>query len=308
MTGAHRLAGRLRFGTRPRRNHRLAAPMTASIPGGEDPELDTLAALLRDRRLLVLTGAGASTDCGIPDYRGADGAWKRRQPVHYQTFVGNIGARRRYWARSLIGWPRIAGATPGPAHHALARLEHAGRLHCLITQNVDGLHGRAGSRALIDLHGCLDRLECLDCGRWLNRHRFQEDLLRLNPGWQDLGVEFAPDGDADLEDLDFTAFEVPDCPDCGGMLKPAVTFFGENVPRPRVAEAFARLEEAEALLVIGSSLMVLSGYRFVRAAHAAGKPVAAINLGRTRGDAEFVLKLERPCGEALAELVRRLLV
>lgn len=298
----------LRLGTRPRKNHRLPVPMTAPILGDEDPELDALAALVRDRHLLVLTGAGTSTECGIPDYRGADGAWQRRQPVHYQAFVGDIGVRRSYWARSLIGWPRIAGAAPGPAHHALARLEHAGGLHCLITQNVDGLHGRAGSRALIDLHGCLDRVECLDCGRWLNRNRFQEDLLHLNAGWQDLGAEFAPDGDADLEDLDFTTFEVPGCRDCGGTLKPAVTFFGENVPRPRVAEAFARLEEAEVLLVIGSSLMVLSGYRFVRAARAAGKPVAAINLGRTRADAEFTLKLERPCGKALVGLVQRLMI
>ena len=282
--------------------------MTGSIPGNDDPELDTLTALLRGRRLLVLTGAGTSTECGIPDYRGADGAWKRRQPVRYQAFVDDIAARKRYWARSLLGWPRIAGAVPGPAHHALARLERAGGLHCLITQNVDGLHGRAGSQALIDLHGCLDRVDCLGCGRWLNRDRFQEDLLRRNAGWQNLGAEFAPDGDADLEDIDVTTFEVPDCPDCGGVLKPAVTFFGENVPRPRVVEAFTRLEEAEILLVVGSSLTVLSGYRFVRAANAAGKPVAAINLGRTRGDADFALKLERPCGDALAGLVQRLLL
>lgn len=282
--------------------------MTGSIPGNDDPELDTLTALLRGRRLLVLTGAGTSTECGIPDYRGADGAWKRRQPVRYQAFVGDIAARKRYWARSLLGWPRIAGAVPGPAHHALARLERAGGLHCLITQNVDGLHGRAGSQALIDLHGCLDRVDCLGCGRWLNRDRFQEDLLRRNAGWQNLRAEFAPDGDADLEDIGVTTFEVPDCPDCGGVLKPAVTFFGENVPRPRVVEAFTRLEEAEILLVVGSSLTVLSGYRFVRAANAAGKPVAAINLGRTRGDADFALKLERPCGDALAGLVQRLLL
>ncbi len=167
---------------------------------------------------------------------------------------------------------------------------------------------RAGSRALIGLHGRLDRVECLGCGRWLNRAQFQGDLLRLNAGWQDLVTEFAPDGDADLDALDFTTLEIPDSRDCGGTLKPAVTFFGENVPRPRVAEAFARLEEAEALLVVGSSLMVLSGYRFVRAARVAGKPVAAINLGRTRADAEFTLKLERPCGKALVGLVHRLMI
>lgn len=254
-------------------------------------------------RLLVLTGAGCSTGSGIPDYRAADGSWKRQPPVQYGDFVGSERVRRRYWARSLLGWPRLRDAEPNGAHRALAALEQGGWLHHLVTQNVDGLHQRAGQRRVIDLHGRLDTVECLDCGRTLPREDMQAELSVLNPGLSALAAATAPDGDADLGDVDYDSFRVPACHGCGGLLKPAVVFFGEQVPKPRVEAALARLAEADALLVVGSSLMVWSGYRFVRAARAAGQPVAAINLGRTRADAELDLKIEAPCAEALAQLL-----
>lgn len=257
----------------------------------------------RHCRLLVLTGAGCSTGSGIPDYRAADGSWKRQPPVQYQDFVRSAGVHRRYWARSLLGWPRIRDARPNATHQALATLERQGRLHWLLTQNVDGLHQRAGSERVIDLHGRLDTVVCLDCGRSVGRDVVQEELERTNPLWAELAVTVAPDGDADPGDVDYDDFRPPVCAGCGGMLKPDVVFFGEQVPKRTVADAFDRLEEADALLVVGSSLMVWSGYRFVRAARAAGKPVAAVNLGRTRADAELDLKVEVACDRALTALL-----
>lgn len=254
----------------------------------------------RHPRLFVLTGAGCSTESGIPDYRDSNGDWKRPSPVTYQAFTGEDATRRRYWARSLIGWPTMANARPGAAHQALARLETAGRVGLLLTQNVDGLHNAAGSRQTIDLHGRIDTVRCLACEARTPRAEFQAALRERNPRWAELEARAAPDGDADLDGLDFSAFDVPDCPHCGGMLKPDVVFFGESVPKERVAASFAALEEADAVLVAGSSLMVYSGYRFVQAAAAAGKPVAAVNLGRTRADELLTLKVERPVGEALS--------
>ncbi len=272
--------------------------------GGADEELAALFA--RGCRALVLTGAGCSTDSGIPDYRDADGQWKRTQPITYQTFTGSTVARQRYWARSLVGWRRMHGAQPSGSHHALARLENAGHVHWLVTQNVDGLHQRAGSRQVTDLHGRLDIVECLGCHNTLPRTEFQDALDRLNPGWRSLSAATAPDGDADLDGIDFTAFRVPACTRCGGMLKPGVVFFGESVPRDRVSLAREKLREADLLLVVGSSLMVWSGYRFVRAAREWDMPVAAINLGRTRADDELSLKISAPCGETLTRLCQRL--
>ncbi len=270
-------------------------------------DLDALTDFLAPRRrLFVLTGAGCSTESGIPDYRDADGEWKHRQPMQYKEFVGSHEARQRYWSRSLVGWRRIAGAEPNPAHEALARLEEAGRLRCLVTQNVDRLHHKAGSRRLIDLHGRLDRVECLDCHALFRRDAFQEELEHLNPGWGDSPAEIKPDGDADLPGTDARTFLVPDCPSCGGVLKPAVVFFGENVPRRRVARAFTALGEADGVLVAGSSLMVFSGYRFARAAAERGVPLALLNLGRTRADGEATLKVEGRCGDMLPRLVERL--
>jgi NAD-dependent SIR2 family protein deacetylase len=259
--------------------------------------------LRRHERLFVLTGAGCSTRSGIPDYRDADGSWKRGQPMTFQAFTGTEAARQRYWARSLAGWPRIAAARPNRAHAALARLEARGAVELLLTQNVDGLHQAAGSRRVVELHGGLDRVRCLGCGRTTGRAAMQAELVRLNPGWSGLAAAAAPDGDSELEGRDTGGFVVPPCPACGGVLKPDVVFFGENVPKDRVEDAFAALGRADALLVIGSSLTVYSGFRFAAAAAAAGKPIAAVNLGRTRADHLLALKAEAECGEALSFLL-----
>jgi len=250
-------------------------------------------------RLFVLTGAGISTASGIPDYRDLDGGWKRRPPVTYQAFVADAATRARYWARSLIGWRRFGSARPNQAHAALARLENDGRIEALVTQNVDGLHQRAGSRAVIDLHGRLDEVRCLQCERRIPREAFQRELEARNPAWRELDALAAPDGDADLDGMDFTSFDVPACTACGGMLKPDVVFFGENVPRERVEKAWAHLAASDAMLVVGSSLMVYSGFRFAREAARSGKPIAAINRGRTRADDLFALKVEGDCAEVL---------
>jgi NAD-dependent SIR2 family protein deacetylase len=257
-------------------------------------------------RLLVLTGAGVSTASGIPDYRDAEGQWKRQPPLSHQEFLRSDSARRRYWARSLIGWPRIAAARPNAAHRALAHLERAGHLHTLLTQNVDGLHQRAGNRAVIELHGSLDRVLCLDCGEALPRAAVQRMLEVQNPAFLSLPARLAPDGDADVALADLEDFRVPECPRCGGLLKPDVVFFGAGVPPARVDAALQALTSADALLVVGSSLMVYSGYRFCLAAREMGKPIAAINLGRTRADELLQLKIVAPCAVALAEVARAL--
>ena len=271
-------------------------------------DLDQLGEFLAPfRQLFVLTGAGCSTESGIPDYRDADGSWKHKQPMRYQEFVGSSAARRRYWSRSLVGWKRIAEAQPNGAHQALARLESAQRVRCLVTQNVDRLHSKAGSRGVIDLHGRLDRVECLDCRSGYRREAFQGELERLNPDWSELATAtIRPDGDAELGDRNEEEFQVPACPRCAGVLKPGVVFFGESVPRRRVERAYEALESADAVLVAGSSLMVYSGYRFVRRAIELGRPVVALNLGRTRADDEVSLKISARCGEILPPLVDRL--
>ena len=257
----------------------------------------------RRRRLFVLTGAGCSVNSGIPDYRDADGAWKRSPPVTFQAFMAQEATRRRYWARSLIGWRRIGRARPNAAHRALARLEAMGKSEILLTQNVDRLHQAAGSEAVIDLHGRIDHVRCMDCDRVSPRDQLQEDLERLNPEWLAHEAVVAPDGDADLDGVDFSTFAAPTCRHCGGLLKPDVVFFGENVPRPRVEAALRHLGDADAMLIVGSSLMVYSGFRFVEAAARAGKPIAAVNLGRTRADHLLALKSEQPCDAALAFLL-----
>ena len=273
---------------------------------GKNRAMDNMAPLLafanRHPRLLVLTGAGCSTEAGIPDYRDANGEWKRVAPMRFQLFVGDTLARKRYWARSMVGWRTMARAQPTTAHHALARLESAGQVSLLVTQNVDGLHGAAGSKNVVDLHGRIDTVCCLGCGQRSPRRELQQDLLRRNPQWAERDANVAPDGDADLEHQDFSSFDVPDCPACGGMLKPDVVFFGENVPRERVVATRAALAVSDALLVAGSSLMVYSGYRFVEDAVASGKPVVVVNRGRTRADAVLTLKLELDVGTALMAL------
>ena len=256
----------------------------------------------RHRRLFVLTGAGCSTDSGIADYRDANGSWKRSPPVSLQAFMSSAAVRQRYWARSFAGWHRFRRAGPNEAHAALARLEQQGRLKLLVTQNVDGLHQAAGSMQVIDLHGRLDRVRCMDCEGLVSREELQTELLQRNAAWTTLQGRPAPDGDTDLEGLPFGEFEVPSCSRCGGVLKPDVVFFGESVPRTRVDAAMQQLENADAVLVVGSSLMLYSGYRFVHAAAQSGKPIAAVNLGRTRADALLTLKVTEPCAQALAAL------
>ncbi|MBS0468451.1 MAG: NAD-dependent protein deacetylase [Proteobacteria bacterium] len=275
--------------------------LKASPPAWTDAALQALQSFVRRHpRLFVITGAGCSTAAGIPDYRDVDGNWKRPQPVTYQAFMGDMATRRRYWARSLVGWPVMAHARPGAAHRALAALEGAGRIELLVTQNVDGLHQAAGSRQVVDLHGRVDEVRCMHCETRSPRAALQAELLRRNPAWAELQAAAAPDGDADLEGRDFSGFEVPACAHCGnGPLKPDVVFFGENVPRGRVDAAHAALERADAVLVAGSSLMVYSGYRFVQAAVQRGLPVAAVNQGRTRADAVLALKVEQDVGQAL---------
>lgn len=262
----------------------------------------------RCQRLVVLTGAGCSTGSGIPDYRGADGSWKQKPPMTFGQFVRSASARRRYWARSVAGWPRVADAEPNAAHRALARLEDAGHVRHLITQNVDRLHQKAGSKRVIDLHGRLDVVVCLGCRRTLPRASFQRQLLERNPGWESAAAVHSPyaDGDAKVAGADCEGFDVPPCMACSGIFKPDVVFFGENVPRARLNEAFAHLDAADGLLVVGSSLMIWSGYRFVRTALAGGRPVAAVNLGRTRADDHLSVKLQARCEDVLPRLAELL--
>ncbi len=274
-----------------------AAPPPASPPLGRADDLRAF--VERHRRVFVLTGAGCSTDSGIPDYRDSTGTWKRRKPVEFSPFMREPLMRSRYWARSLIGWRSFGIALPNPAHHALTRLEASGRIGLLVTQNVDGLHQAAGSRRVIDLHGRLDRVTCMSCRHSSRRSDWQDLLEDLNRGWAGLDAPTGPDGDADLNGVDFSRFTVPDCPRCGGIVKPDVVFFGESVPPWRHTQATAALATSDAMLVVGSSLMVHSGYRYALAAWRLGKPVAAVNLGRTRADHLLTLKVEAPVGASL---------
>lgn len=253
-------------------------------------------------RLFVLTGAGVSTGSGIPGYRDRAGQWQRKQPVTHQDFLGSEAVRQRYWARSMIGFAVMAGALPNAAHRALAQLEQTGRIAQLVTQNVDGLHQRAGSRRVTELHGSIHQVVCMGCGAAEPRAAVQARLVAANPAFLGLLAATAPDGDADLEAADFDAFRPPACLSCGGLLKPDVVFYGASVPRVRADAAMAALMRADAVLVAGSSLMVYSGYRFCQRAHAAGKPLAAINFGHTRADALLQIKLETDCGAMLGAL------
>ena len=267
---------------------------------------DALAALVsRSQSLLVLTGAGISTASGIPGYRDAEGNWQRKPPVTHQDFMSSASVRRRYWARSMLGWPMMRGARPNRAHAVLAALEQQGRVAQLVTQNVDGLHAAAGSTRVIELHGRLHAVRCTRCGALSTRAAMQARLESANPAFLGGDANMAPDGDADLEAV-FEAFDVPQCPACDGVLKPDVVFYGDSVPKPRADAAMAATRDADALLVVGSTLMVRSSYRLCEAAHAAGKPIAAINLGRTRADPLLSLKLETDCGSALTALAASL--
>lgn len=254
-------------------------------------------------RLTILSGAGCSTASGIPDYRDDLGQWKHRQPMQFSDFVESAAKRRRYWAQSFAGWSRIADAKPNRAHVAIARLEQLGFVTCVITQNVDDLHKTAGSQRVIDLHGILRRIRCLQCDATVSRTNYQQELRHKNPHWDAKISAVAPDGDAKLSRQDFESFNVPDCTRCGGILKPDVVFFGEPVPGDRVTDAQRFLQRSDALLVVGSSLMVFSGYRFARSACANGKPIAILNRGTTRADDLATCKMTGDCADVLAQTV-----
>lgn len=268
--------------------------------------LGAVADLIERRRVLTLTGAGISTESGIPDYRGPDGK-RRVTPMQYAEFVRSSQARQRYWARSYVGWQRFNLARPNTGHEAVAALQRAGALGPVITQNVDGLHQSAGASDVTELHGALARVVCLTCGDRSSRWDLDERMRLTNPTFEVTSNEIRPDGDIALNELDVADFVVPRCLVCGqDTLKPDVVFFGESVPKPLVEHCFRLTEEAEVLLVLGSSLKVMSGYRFVRRAAARGIPVVIITRGATRGDGEATLQLDAPLGPTLTELVRLL--
>jgi len=256
-----------------------------------------VAALLRSGTWTALTGAGMSTDSGIPDYRGPGAP--DRAPMTYQEFVSGPRPQQRYWARSFLGWSRMHDALPNPGHHALARLEAAGSCLGVVTQNVDGLHEQAGSGRLVALHGRISEVVCLGCGDRLSRAVLQREMAQLNPDWlaRHASAPARPDGDVDLDETG--DFVVPGCDGCDGVLKPDVVFFGENVPKERVARSYAMVEAADALVVLGSSLTVMSGFRFVRHAAKRGMPVVIVNRGRTRGDDLATYKLDHGTSEFL---------
>ncbi len=256
---------------------------------------------------LILSGAGLSTESGIPDYRGPTGLARRATPMTYQTFTGSAAARRRYWARSYLGWRHIARAVPNDGHLAVAELSRRGLLTGVITQNVDGLHQAAGASQVTELHGTLHRVRCLACGQRTSRTELDRRLAAANPGWDaQAATSVNPDGDAVLDDDAVESFRVVDCQDCQGVLKPDVVFFGENVPGPRAQACYALVEGSSALVVLGSSLTVMSGFRYVRHAASCGLPVVIVNQGATRGDPYATATLDAPLGPALSALVHRL--
>ncbi len=288
---------------------RGSCPVRSSVP--DSPVVAVrLAQLVGQGGVAVLSGAGLSTESGIPDYRGPSGATLRRHvPMTYQAFVGDPVARRRYWARSHLGWHTIAEAVPNAGHRAVAELERLGLVRGTITQNVDGLHTAAGSQTVVDLHGRLDRVRCLDCQTLSTRAELVERLTAANRAWRTtittaLVAAVNPDGDVDVSDDQLDAFVVVSCTNCGGVLKPDVVYFGETVPAERVTAAYALVADASLLLVLGSSLTVFSGRRFVARAAADGIPVAIVNEGPTRGDDVAVVRLSAPLGETLTEVVR----
>lgn len=270
--------------------------------------LDTLCGMLGRGNVTVLSGAGLSTESGIPDYRGETGVRRRHSPMSYQEFTGGSDARRRYWARSYVGWRLISSAHPNDGHRAVADLQRLGLLRGVITQNVDGLHQSAGATGVVELHGTLDAVLCLDCGDRSSRARLDARMLAANPGFAErVRVDKAhPDGDVPLAESDVERFVVIDCSRCGGALKPDVVYFGETVPRARVDASYDRIEHCDLLLVLGSSLAVMSGFRFVLRAGKLGIPVAIVNLGPSRGDERADVRVDAPLGLVLPDVVRRL--
>lgn len=268
--------------------------------------IDQLLEHMAGRRFLVLTGAGISTPSGIPDYRDSEGVRRGRQPMMYQEFLAKPEARRRYWARAMLGWPRVRQARPNVAHEALAMLQAHQRISGLITQNVDTLHDQAGSHDVIELHGSLHRVVCLDCEQRSERQQIQLLMQAQNPYLAGVDAVQAPDGDTLLDAAFEARFQVPRCPHCDGeRLKPDVVFFGENVAAVTATRAMQAVEQADGLLVVGSSLMAWSAFRLCRAIKEQGKPLLAINRGKTRADELLDLKLEEPCEQLLPLLTQR---
>ncbi|WP_374209418.1 NAD-dependent protein deacetylase [Klenkia sp. PcliD-1-E] len=281
----------------------VTAPLTVV------PDLDDLARLVGNGNAVVLSGAGLSTDSGIPDYRGATGSLRRHTPMTWQTFTRDPRGRHRYWARSFVGWRQIAGARPNAGHRAVAALQDAGLVGGIITQNVDGLHQAGGATDVLELHGGLDRTVCLQCGDVAPRAELDLRLREVNPGFRPEPVddEVNPDGDVELPEEALDGFVMVDCLACGGgPLKPDVVFFGETVPPDRVAAAYAAVCSARSLVVLGSSLTVMSGYRFVLRAEKEGIPVAIVNCGPTRGDDKADVRVDAPLGSVLPALADRL--
>ena len=275
----------------------------------EDPDavdnaaLAAIADLVRVGDVLVLSGAGLSTESGIPDYRGPTGVLRKALPMTYGTFTRDPLARRRYWARSQLGWRHLMAARPNVGHRAVAELEALGALTGIVTQNVDGLHQAGGARSVVELHGSVDRVVCLRCAERTPRATLAERIDEANPGWDARAAAINPDGDVSLAEADLETFRIVDCLRCAGMLKPDVVFFGENVPPATVEHCFRLVERSRSMLVLGSSLTVMSGLRFVRRAAALGKPVAVVNRGVTRGDELATAKVDLPLGQALRNLV-----
>jgi NAD-dependent SIR2 family protein deacetylase len=289
---------------------RTRPTLTWTATGGPWPRttsLDEVEQVVAAGQVVVLSGAGLSTESGIPDYRGVAGTLRRHTPMTYGEFVDSVRARRRYWARSHLGWRTIARAAPNAGHLAVSALRARGYLSGVITQNVDGLHRAAGTPDAVELHGSLDRVICLGCRRTSPREDLDRRLRAANPHFGGEATRINPDGDVELAEDAVRGFTLVDCAGCGSdALKPDVVFFGENVPPARVRECYRLVDDAAALLVLGSSLTVMSGLRFVRHAAEAGKPVLIVNKGETRGDVHATVRVDLPLGEALTELVTRL--
>ena len=278
--------------------------MLALEPGATD--VGAVADVVAGGEVVVLSGAGISTESGIPDYRGETGSLRTHTPMTYGDFAASESGRQRYWARSHLGWRTIARAEPNAGHRAVAALQARGYLSGVITQNVDGLHQAAGARDVIELHGNLDRVVCLSCGTTSAREALDRRLRAANPEFEGEAIRINPDGDVDLPDAIVRTFTVVPCTVCGGVLKPDVVFFGENVPKSRVERCYTLIDDANAVLILGSSLTVMSGFRFVRHAAKSGTPVLIINQGLTRGDPYATQRVNLPLGQALTELTQRL--
>jgi NAD-dependent SIR2 family protein deacetylase len=278
--------------------------MTKASNHASNKELQQLKDFLKDKRhLVVLSGAGISVGSGIPTYRDKEGNWKRSDPIQHQDFMSRNSARQRYWLRSYAGWTAVASAVPSPSHHVIAELERRKIVAMVVTQNVDRLHQQAGSRNVIDLHGRLDEVVCMNCHKIISRHALQPKLKLLNPFFSRQG-EMAPDGDAEVPDDSVSSVAVPTCEDCDGILKPNVVFFGDNVEKTIVQQVYSGIDDSDGLLIVGTSLKVFSGYRFCRYAAKHGKPIASINPGLSRGDDLIQTIIRRDSDDVLTPVLK----